>query len=92
MTRPAGGELSEWSLESETADRLRALMRRRKLGRVWPSEHSPSRLIVLSVLVGIAGGFGAVLFRDLIGLVHNVMFLGQWSLTYGCGLVCEKSL
>ncbi len=80
-SRP-GGDLADWSLESETADRLRSLVRRRKMGRVRFSEHSPSRLIALSVLVGIAGGFGAVLFRDLIGLVHNVMFLGQWSITY----------
>ncbi len=86
MTRPAGGELSDWSLESETAERLRALVRRRGIRRVWPSEHSPSRLIVLAVLVGIAGGFGAVLFRDLIGLVHNVMFLGRWSVTYDANL------
>jgi len=86
MTRPAGGELSEWSLESETAERLRALVRRRGIRRVWPSEHSPSRLIVLAVLVGVAGGFGAVLFRDLIGLVHNVMFLGRWSVSYDANL------
>jgi CIC family chloride channel protein len=86
MTPPTGGELSDWSLESETADRLRALVRRRKVGRVWGSEHSPSRLILLAVLVGIAGGFGAVLFRDLIGLVHNVMFLGRWSVTYDANL------
>jgi CIC family chloride channel protein len=86
MTRPAGGELSDWSLESETAERLRSLVRRRKVGRAWGSEHSPSRLILLAVLVGIAGGFGAVLFRDLIGLVHNVMFLGQWSASYDANL------
>ena len=86
MTRPAGGELSDWSLESETAERLRALVRRRKLGRVWPSEHSPSRLVLLAVLVGIVGGLGAVLFRDLIGLVHNVSFLGTWSFSYDANL------
>ena len=91
MTRPSGGELSEWSLESETAERLRALVRRRKLGRVWPSEHSPSRLVVLAVLVGIAGGLGAVLFRDLIALVHNLMFLGKWSLTYDANLHTPES-
>ena len=91
MTRPGGGELSDWSLESETAERLRALVRRRKLGRVWPSEHSPSRLVVLAVLVGIAGGLGAVLFRDLIALVHNLMFLGKWSLTYDANLHTPES-
>jgi chloride channel protein, CIC family len=86
MTRPGGGELSEWSLESETAERLRSLIRRGKLGRTWPSEHSPSRLVLLAVLVGIAGGLGAVLFRDLIAFVHNLTFLGKWSLTYDANL------
>jgi CIC family chloride channel protein len=91
MTRPGGGELSDWTLESETAERLRALVRRRKLRGVWPSEHSPSRLVLLAVLVGIAGGLGAVLFRDLIALVHNLMFLGKWSLTYDANLHTPES-
>ncbi|MEZ4412051.1 MAG: chloride channel protein [Gemmatimonadales bacterium] len=37
---------------------------------------------LLGVLVGVVAGFGAVLFRGLIGLVHNVLFLGQFSLQY----------
>ena len=53
---------------------------------MWPSEHSPSRLVLLAVLVGIVGGLGAVLFRDLIGLVHNVSFLGTWSFSYDANL------
>ena len=92
MTDPAGSELSEWSLESETAERLRTLLRRRRgAGRLWPSEHSPGRMVALAVLVGIAGGFGAVLFRDLIGLVHNLMFLGKWSITYDANLHTPES-
>ena len=86
MTRPAGGELSDWSLESETAERLRGLLRRQRHGRFWPSEHSPSRLVALAVLVGIVGGLGAVLFRVLIALVHNLTFLGKWSITYDANL------
>jgi CIC family chloride channel protein len=37
---------------------------------------------LLSVLVGLAAGLGAVLFRGLIGLFHNLMFLGQLSVVY----------
>ena len=35
-------------------------------------------MAILAVAVGIVTGFGAVLFRDLIGLIHNVLFLGQF--------------
>ncbi|WP_428490192.1 chloride channel protein [Rhodopila sp.] len=47
------------------------------------------RLLVLSLLaliVGIVTGIGAVVFRDLIGLVHNVFFLGQFSFVYDSSL------
>jgi chloride channel protein, CIC family len=37
---------------------------------------------LLAVGVGVVAGFGAVVFRGLIGLFHNVMFLGKWSFTY----------
>ncbi|WP_428538593.1 chloride channel protein [Rhodopila sp.] len=43
------------------------------------------RLLVLSLLalvVGVITGLGAVVFRDLIGLVHNAFFLGQFSFAY----------
>jgi CIC family chloride channel protein len=33
-------------------------------------------------LVGIVTGFGAVLFRDLIGLIHNLMFAGRLAWRY----------
>lgn len=36
----------------------------------------------LSILVGIVAGFGAVLFRAMIALFHNLLFLGQLSLAY----------
>jgi chloride channel protein, CIC family len=39
-------------------------------------------LSVLAVVVGIVTGFGAVGFRDLIGLLHNALFLGQWAVRY----------
>lgn len=40
------------------------------------------RLSLLAVLVGIVTGFGAVVFRALIGLIHNVFFLGQFTAFY----------
>ena len=36
-------------------------------------------LCLLALTVGVVTGLGAVVFRGLIGLVHNVMFLGQLS-------------
>jgi len=40
------------------------------------------RLTLLSILVGIIAGLGAVAFRDLIALFHNLLFLGQFSIVY----------
>ncbi len=39
-------------------------------------------MIGLSILGGIVSGLGAVLFRDLIGLLHNIFFLGEFSVNY----------
>ncbi len=39
-------------------------------------------LCFLALLVGIVTGLGAVVFRDLIGLVHNALFLGRLSFAY----------
>ena len=36
----------------------------------------------LALIVGVVTGFGAVVFRALIGLVHNLLFLGQLSINY----------
>ncbi len=37
-------------------------------------------LIILSVVVGVGGGFGAVIFRWLIGFFHKLFFDGGTSL------------
>ena len=42
-------------------------------------------LCVLAFVVGIVTGLGAIVFRALIGVVHNVLFLGQFSFTYDTG-------
>ena len=39
-------------------------------------------LSCLALVVGVVTGFGAVLFRDLIGLIHNVLFLGDFAVGY----------
>ena len=48
-------------------------------------------LCLLAVLVGLITGFGAVGFRALIGLIHNLFFLGQLSLTYDANLFTPAS-
>jgi chloride channel protein, CIC family len=44
------------------------------------------QLWLLAVLVGIIAGFGAVLFRGLIGLLHNLLFLGKFSFLYNANV------
>ena len=39
-------------------------------------------LSLLSILVGLIAGFGAVFFRGLIGFFHNLFFLGTFSVFY----------
>src|SRR5499433_1753849 len=39
-------------------------------------------LSVLAFAVGIVTGLGAVVFRDLIGFVHSLLFLGQFTVRY----------
>jgi chloride channel protein, CIC family len=39
-------------------------------------------MLMLGFLVGIIGGYGAILFRWMIGWVHNLLFLGQFSHFY----------
>ncbi len=41
-----------------------------------------ARLSILALMVGIVTGFGAVGFRDLIGFIHNLLFLGQFAVRY----------
>jgi len=48
-------------------------------------------LSMLAIAVGIVGGFGAVLFRDLIGFIHNLFFLGRLSVRYDANLFTPPS-
>jgi CIC family chloride channel protein len=42
----------------------------------------PLRMWLAAVLVGMVAGLGAIVFRALIALFHNALFLGQFSATY----------
>src|SRR5271168_3168310 len=48
-------------------------------------------LSILALIVGVVTGFGAVGFRDLIGLIHNVLFLGKWAVRYDANLFTPVS-
>jgi CIC family chloride channel protein len=48
-------------------------------------------LSVLAFIVGIVTGFGAVVFRGLISLIHNLMFLGQFAVTYDANMFTPAS-
>src|SRR5271163_35233 len=39
-------------------------------------------LSLLALVIGIVTGFGAVIFRALIGLIHNIFFLGRFAIAY----------
>ena len=43
---------------------------------------NPLGLSLLSILIGIVGGLGAVIFRGLIAFFHNLLFLGKFSVFY----------
>jgi CIC family chloride channel protein len=45
----------------------------------------------LSILVGIVSGLGAVLFRALIGFLHNLLFLGNLSAAYDANIHTPSS-
>ena len=42
--------------------------------------------LLIAVLVGIVGGLGAFVFRGLIALFHNLLFLGKFSFIYDANL------
>ena len=61
-----------------------------KLG--FPQRGGLGRLSVLGVLVGLITGIGAVVFRDLIGLIHNVAFGGRLVVAYDANVFTSPSL
>lgn len=55
----------------------------RRLNLLW--------LCALALIVGAITGLGAVAFRALIGLVHNLLFLGRASIAYDSNLFTPAS-
>lgn len=49
------------------------------------------RRAILAIVIGTVTGLGAVMFRDLIGLVHNFLFLGQVTSTYSANAFTPSS-
>ncbi len=45
----------------------------------------------LAIVMGIVTGYGAVFFRALIGLVHNILFLGQFAFSYDASIFTPAS-
>jgi len=49
------------------------------------------RLSLLAIVVGVITGFGAVLFRALISLIHNIAFLGSFAIDYDSSVFTPPS-
>ncbi len=56
-----------------------------------PQQLSLVQLSLLALALGIVTGLGAVLFRDLIGLLHNLMFAGHWAVRYDANVFTAPS-
>ena len=48
-------------------------------------------LSILAIMVGVIGGLGAVFFREMIALIHNVAFLGSFSITLDANVFTKPS-
>jgi chloride channel protein, CIC family len=48
----------------------------------WSTKNSPFRVALLAAATGGVAGLGAIVFRGLIALFHNVFFLGEFSVFY----------
>jgi CIC family chloride channel protein len=49
------------------------------------------QLSLLALVVGVVTGFGAVGFRDLIGVIHNLFFTGRFALAYDANVFSGAS-
>jgi chloride channel protein, CIC family len=50
-----------------------------------------AQLSLLSLVLGVVTGFGAALFRDLIGLIHNLLFTGHAIIHYDANIFTAPS-
>ena len=73
--------------EDQTPDVEHARTRVLKRFHVAPSKRLGAlTLSVLAVAIGVVAGLGAFAFRGLIGLCHNLLFLGRFSFAYDSNL------
>ena len=66
----------------------------RQFGRMklrWPLRLGLVRLSLLAIVIGVVTGLGAVIFRGLIGVIHNASFLGIFSLDYEANVFTPPS-
>ena len=56
-----------------------------------PRHLSNLTLSLLSIVVGIVAGIGAILFRDLIAFLHNLFFFGRFSFVYDANVYTPPS-
>ncbi|MGC1183266.1 hypothetical protein [Legionella sp.] len=52
----------------------------------------PIKMVVFAIILGILGGLGTILFRNLVALIHNVAFLGHFSFIYNENLHTSSSI
>jgi len=57
----------------------------------FPQRIGLLRLSLLALVVGLVAGIGAVVFRALIGLLHNIAFLGTFSTNYDASIFTPPS-
>jgi CIC family chloride channel protein len=48
-------------------------------------------LSLIAIVVGVITGFGSILFREMIGFIHNLFFLGRFSLLYNANAFTPES-
>ena len=81
--RPTIREAAPSPAGSSSATRAKTDSDIRRIGLVY--------LSLLALIVGVVTGFGAIAFRDLIGLLHNALFLGKWAVRYDANLFTPAS-
>ncbi|MCF7791484.1 MAG: chloride channel protein [Victivallales bacterium] len=59
---------------------------------IYKNEKLPMwKMAVLALLVGMISGFGAIVFNRMIGLIHNILFLGKFSIYYDSSIHTPES-
>jgi CIC family chloride channel protein len=95
-TEPIAGRPSPASLPGQPAETAASSVARSRVSAgTAPDDDIRQiglvRLSFLAIVVGVITGFGAVGFRDLIGLIHNGLFLGQFAVRYDANLFTPPS-